>query len=357
MPWLCRSPTFHDADAARAVGLVMRDRRRQQARSARRKVIVLICLALLGLVFAHVAVASDPGLSSPSPASPQASSIKDIYWVLVAVTGVIFILVEGALILFIVRFRRRNRPRNLEGPQIHGATRLELIWTAIPIVILIGIIAFVLVKLPGINHVEAAQASGSEVEATVEGHQFYWNFLYPNGVIQVQTLTLPKGRPIRLQVRSADVVHSWWIPSLQGKFDAVPGKTNYQHFVADRTGTFTGQCGEFCGYEHPHMIGKVRIVSPAVYASWLRHQAQAQKSGTSDLGKQTWDGVCATCHALDAKGAYGPNLVGNPLLTQPVALQTLLRNGRNKMPAVGKGWTSTQMRALIRYVRRFANGG
>jgi cytochrome c oxidase subunit 2 len=324
----------------------------------RRKLTVLVCFALLGLVFAHVALADDPaGLSPRGPDSPQASRIEDIYWLLVAVTGVIFILVEGALILFIFRFRRRKRPRNLEGPQIHGATRLELIWTAIPIVILIGIVTFILVKLPGINHVESAQASGREVEATVDGHQFYWNFVYPNGVIQVQTLTLPAARPITLRIRSADVDHSWWIPPLQGKFDAIPGKTNYQHFVADKTGTYIGQCGEFCGYEHPHMVGKVKVVDASEFVSWLQRQAQAQKSGTSDLGKQTWDGVCATCHGLDAKGAYGPNLVGNPLLTQPVALQTLLRNGRNKMPAVGKGWTDTQMGALIRYVRRFANGG
>jgi cytochrome c oxidase subunit 2 len=322
-----------------------------------RKLPVLVCFALLGLAFANVALASDPGLSSPTPASPQASSIKDIYWLLVAVTGVIFILVEGALILFLIRFRRRSRPRNLEGPQIHGATRLELIWTAIPIVILIGIITFILVKLPGINHVESAQASGSTVEATVEGHQFYWNFLYPNGVIQVQTLTLPAGRRITLRIRSADVDHSWWIPSLQGKLDAIPGKTNYQHFVASKTGTYVGQCGEFCGYEHPRMVGKVKVLDSSEFDSWLRQQAQAQRSGTSDLGKQTWDGVCATCHGLDAKGGYGPSLVGNPLLTQPVALRTLLRNGRNKMPAVGKGWTATQMRALIVYVRRFANGG
>ena len=324
----------------------------------RRKLTVLVCFALLGLVFAHVALAGDPaGLSPRGPDSPQASGIEDIYWLLVAITGVIFILVEGALILFIFRFRRRSRPRNLEGPQIHGATRLELIWTAIPIVILAAIITFILVKLPGINHVESAQASGSTVEATVDGHQFYWNFRYPNGVIQVQTLTLPAKRPITLRIRSADVVHSWWIPSLHGKLDAIPGKTNYQHFVVDRPGTYVGQCGEFCGYEHPHMVGRVRALDAAEFASWLQQQAQAQRSRTSDLGKQTWDGVCATCHGLDAKGGYGPDLIGNPLLTQPVALQTLLRNGRNKMPAVGKGWTDTQMRALIRYVRRFANGG
>jgi cytochrome c oxidase subunit 2 len=312
--------------------------------------------ALLGLVLVPTALGSDPGFSSPGPESPQAARIEDIYWVLVAITGAIFVIVEGALILFIFRFRRRSRPRRLEGPQIHGATRLELIWTAIPVVILAAIVAFILVKLPGINHVESAQASGQRLDVKVEGRQFYWNFVYPNGVIQVENLTLPERRPVDLSIDSFDVDHSWWIPALDGKFDAIPGKTNHQHFVAQRTGRYVGQCGEFCGYEHPHMLASVKVVSAGEFDTWLQQQAQAQHNGTSDLGKQTWQGVCATCHGLDAKGGFGPALVGNPTLTQTNAIETLVRHGRNKMPAVGRGWSDTQMKALIAYVKRFAGG-
>jgi cytochrome c oxidase subunit 2 len=322
-----------------------------------RKATVLVCLALLGLVCAQTALAGGPGLSPQGPNSPQASGIEDIYWLLIAITGAIFVLVEGALILFIFRFRNRGRDRALEGPQIHGATRLELIWTAIPVVILAAIIAFVLVKLPGINHVDTASAGAKRLDVRVEGHQFYWNFVYPNGVIQVQTLRLPAQRPIRLNISSADVDHSWWIPSLDGKFDAIPGKTNRQNFIADHPGTFIGQCGEFCGYEHPHMVGKVKAIPDTDFTQWLQQQAQAQKNGTSDLGKQTFRGVCATCHGLDAKGGYGPSLVGNPILAQPTAIETLVRNGRNKMPGVGRGWTDTQMKALIAYLKRFNSGG
>jgi len=323
----------------------------------RRKATVLVCIALLGLVFAHVALADPVGVSPRGPDSPQASGIADIWWMLVAITGAIFILVEGALILFIFRFRSRGRSRDLEGPQIHGATRLELIWTAIPIVILAALVTFVLVKLPGINHVDSAQARGKPLEVTVEGRQFYWNFVYPNGVIQVQNLRIPAHRPITLRIVSDDVDHSWWIPPLQGKLDAIPGHTNYQHFLADRQGTFIGQCGEFCGYEHAHMVGKVKAVGGSDFDSWLGQQAQAQQNGTSDLGKQTWQGVCATCHGLDAKGSFGPPLVGSPILTQRTAIVTLLRHGRNKMPGVGRGWTDTQMNALIAYLKRFSGGG
>ena len=200
----------------------------------RRRARALVFVALLGLVLAHVALAGDPaGLSPRGPDSPQAAKIEDIYWVLLGVTGAIFVLVEGALLIFVIRFSNRGRSRALEGPQIHGATRLELIWTAIPVVILAAIAAFVLVKLPGINGADSASAAGQELIVKVEGRQFYWNFVYPNGVIQVERMRVPAQRDIKLLINSEDVDHSWWIPALQGKFDAIPGKTN--HLCSERT--------------------------------------------------------------------------------------------------------------------------
>jgi len=322
----------------------------------RRRALALVFVALLGLVLAHVALAGDPaGLSPRGPDSPQAAKIEDIYWVLIAITGAIFVLVEGALILFIIRFRNRGRSRTAEGPEIHGATRLELIWTAIPVVILAAIAAFVLVKLPGINSgSDSAKAAGPPLIVKVEGRQYYWNFIYPNGVIQVERMRVPEHRNVKLIINSGDVDHSWWIPALQGKFDAIPGKTNHLWFTADRTGTFEGQCGEFCGYEHPHMVATVQAISGSRFQSWYAKEAAAQANGTSDLGKMTFDGACATCHGFHAQGAFGPDLRGNPLLTQPGAMKTLLDNGRNKMPAVGRGWSDRQLKALLAYVKRFA---
>jgi cytochrome c oxidase subunit II len=322
----------------------------------RRRALVLVFVALLGLVLAHAALAGDPaGLSPRGPDSPQAAKIEDIYWVLIAITGAIFVLVEGALILFVIRFRNRGRSRTAEGPEIHGATRLELIWTAIPVVILAAIAAFVLVKLPGINSgSDSAKAAGPPLIVKVEGRQYYWNFIYPNGVIQVERMRVPEHRNVKLIINSEDVDHSWWIPALQGKFDAIPGKTNHLWFTADRTGTFEGQCGEFCGYEHPHMVATVQAIPGSQFQSWYAKEAAAQANGTSDLGKMTFDGVCATCHGFHAQGAFGPDLRGNPLLTQPGAMKTLLDNGRNKMPAVGRGWSDRQLKALMAYVKRFA---
>jgi cytochrome c oxidase subunit 2 len=321
----------------------------------RRRAGVLVFIALLGLVLAHVALAGDPaGLSPRGPDSPQAAKITDIYWLLLGITGAIFVLVEGALLIFVIRFRNRGRSRALEGPQIHGATRLELIWTAIPVVILAAIVAFVLVKLPGINSTGSASAAGQELTVRVEGRQFYWNFVYPNGVIQVERMRIPAQRDIKLVINSEDVDHSWWIPALQGKFDAIPGKTNHLTFKANRTGTFKGQCGEFCGYDHAHMFADVQAVPSSNFQSWYDREARAQANGTSDLGKMTFDGVCASCHGFQAQGGFGPDLRGNPVLAQPAALETLLRNGGIKMPAVGRGWTNRQMNALLGYVKRFA---
>jgi cytochrome c oxidase subunit II len=320
----------------------------------RRRAGALVVVALLGLVLAHTAFAGSGGLAPQHPESPQANSIADIYWLLIAVTGAIFVLVEGALIMFVIRFRNRGRPRMLEGPQIHGATRLELMWTAAPVVILAVIVAFVLVKLSGIDKANPASAASNSLVIRVEGRQFYWNFVYPNGVIQVKRMRVPVGRDVKLEIVSKDVDHSWWIPSLQGKFDAIPGKTNHLHFRAERAGTFEGQCGEFCGYEHPHMLATVEAMPSDQFQSWYDKEAQAQTSGTSDLGKMTFRGVCATCHGFQGQGAFGPDLQGNPIFKQPTAIKTLLRSGGIKMPAVGRGWSSRQMNALIAYTKKFS---
>jgi cytochrome c oxidase subunit II len=322
----------------------------------RRRAGALGLIALLGLSLAHAAFGGTAGLSPQSPKSPQANEIDNIYWLLIAITGAIFVLVEGALIVFIIRFRNRGRSRTLEGPQIHGATRLELLWTATPVVILAAIIAFVLVKLSGIDRANPASAANNSLVIKVEGRQFYWNFVYPNGVIQVERMRVPVGRDIKLDIVSKDVDHSWWIPSLQGKFDAIPGKTNHLHFTAEKPGTYEGQCGEFCGYEHPHMLATVEALPADQFQAWYESEAHAQTSATSDLGKMTFEGVCATCHGFQGQGLYGPDLRGNPIFKQPNAIETLLRNGGIKMPAVGRGWSERQMNALISYTKRFTAG-
>ena len=324
----------------------------------RRKSLALTCVFLLGLLLSGAAAATNGGIAPPGPRSPNAAGIRDSYWLILGITGGIFLLVEGLLVLFVVRYRGRGRARDVEGPQIRGNTQLELIWTVIPVLILAAIASFVLYKLPGVKNVPSARAQGGRLEVKVEGHQFYWEFRYPNGVVAVNRLRVPTGRVVHLSVTSPDVAHSWWIPQLGGKIDAIPGRTNHTWFRIRRPGAYKGQCAEFCGIQHAAMLATVEAVPKSDFEQWLSAQATAQAAGTSDLGRATFTGVCATCHGFRGEGFIGPKIAGNPLLNDRRGITTLLRNGRGKMPAVGQTWDDRQLNATLAYLkRRFAPKG
>jgi len=318
----------------------------------RRKIFVLVLALGAALALVAVAYAGNGGVAPPDPKSPNAERINDSYvWISIFAVA-IFVLVEGALILFIVKYRRRGRPRSAEGPQIHGATRLELIWTAIPVLILAAIAGFIFYKLPGIQDVPSAKAEGGPLKIRVDAHQFYWQFTYPNGSVSIDEMHAPVNHVVRVEIHSHDVDHSWWIPQLGGKFDAIPGDPTETWFKAEQVGTYKGRCGEFCGVLHAEMHAKVVVESRDEYDAWVKHE------GPQNLGRNEWIGVCAKCHGLDGRGGYGPAIYNNGLLIQPDALRSLLLAGQNTsgataeyMPAVGRGWTDRQFRSLEQYVK------
>jgi cytochrome c oxidase subunit II len=317
-----------------------------------RRFYALPAAILFALVFAGAA-AADAGLAPVTPESPNAQAIRQTYFVILAVTGVIFVLVEGALILFIVKFRGRGRARGQDGAQIHGATKLETASTVIPVLILAGIAAFVFVKLPTIKDVPDAKAANGALQIQVEGHQYYWQFKYPQGQVAFQRMVVPLGRVVELTVVSPDVIHSWWVPALGGKIDAIPGRTNHTWFKPQTLGSYEARCAELCGLEHAHMIGWVDVVTPAAYAKFLAAHAGAARA----IGKEVFDGVCATCHGLSGQGDFGPRLTGNSTMADTQGLEQLLRNGKNKMPAVGKDWDDETMRAATTYLKGRFGGG
>jgi cytochrome c oxidase subunit II len=322
-----------------------------------RRKLIFACLSLsaLALVLTGAALAG-AGRGAPPAESPNAAGIQDLYWIVLAVTGVVFVIVESALILFIVRFRSRGRERSVEGPQIRGHTRLELIWTAIPAVILAAIIAVVFYKLPGIKDVPEAGAAGPRMTVHVEGRQFYWRYTYPNGAVSINELVVPAQRPIYLVVTapSFDVIHSWWVPELAGKMDAIPGKVNHTWFEAPRPGIYQGQCAEFCGIEHAMMLTHVRALTNSEYGSWVARQLHV----SANIGRMTFEGACAPCHGLQGQGMIGPSLKGNATLADRQKLAQLLENGKRKMPPVGEGWSSKELASLMAYLKQeFASGG
>jgi len=316
----------------------------------RRKLPLVVLVVLLALATAGVAAAATGGFTPEHPHSPNAYRINQTYYVILGLTAGIFVLVETLLVVFIWRYRSRGRPRTVEGAQVHGHTRLELMWTAGPVLILAVIAAFVFYKLPGIADVPAA-AAGERIDVTVEGHQFYWQFDYPNGAHSINDLYVPVGKVVYLRIISADVAHSWWIPQLGGKTDAIPGRTNHTWFVADRPGVYLGQCSEFCGLYHEAMRQRVIATSARDYASYVGRTAK------TDLGRAEFVGACATCHGMTGEGGYGPNLSANPLVTQARGLEAIVRNGRNLMPPVGNTWTQAQMRALVGYLSKHVYKG
>jgi cytochrome c oxidase subunit II len=308
----------------------------------RRKLAFVVVVALTVLATAGVAVAANGGFTPQFAHSPNAHRINTAYWVILAFTSVIFVAVEGALVLFIWKYRRRGRPRTADGSQVHGNTRLEVIWTVIPVVILAVIGVVVFYELPGIKN---APAAANPVRITVEGHQYYWQFDYANGARSINDLYVPANEVVLLTVKSYDVVHSWWIPQLGGKIQAIPGKTNHIWFKADRVGTYYGQCAEFCGLYHEAMRARVIATTAADFRTYT------SKTAASALGRAEFQGVCAVCHGMQGQGGYGPALANDPLLSQATSLADIVRNGGVKMPAVGNSWTQAQMTALIKYAK------
>jgi len=314
----------------------------------RLKLPFLVLAVLVALATAGIAAASNGGFTPVTPASPNAVHIQSAYWLILGFTAAIFILVESLLVIFIVKYRSRGRPRAVEGAQVHGHTRLELIWTVFPVVILAIIAGFVFYELPNIT---PAPAAANPIHITVEGHQYYWQFDYTDSkdrARSIGTLHVPAGAVVDLKVVSPDVIHSWWIPALGGKIQAIPGRINHTWFQATKQGSFSGQCAQLCGVFHASMLATVQAGTQRQYQHYLATWHET-------IGKQIWNGVCATCHGNLGQGGYGPQINNNSLLTQPSALKGILRHGftgsQGAMPPVGDTWTPAEMNALAYYVK------
>ena len=317
----------------------------------------LALAALLALVFPPLTLAQG-GLSPPDAATPSGDTIREIYWVVLGACIVVFLLIETALVLFIVRYRGRPGTReDVEGPQVHGNTRLELAWTIAPALALLAIAIYTFVRVPAVEATPGGAEAESALTVRVQSHQFYWQYVYPNGAITFDTLYLPVDRTVTLELTALDVEHSWWVPELTGKRDAIPGTVNPLSFKPTRTGTFrNGKCAEFCGIQHAVMATTVEVVSQQEFERVLDERAP-EDADLVAFGKEEWEAACAKCHGLDGEGDIGPVIAGNTTLVNREALRQLLLEGQDTpnyesyMPPVGRAWTPRQYDALIAYVK------
>ncbi len=289
------------------------------------------------------------GLTPVTAESPNAERIEDLYWFVSFWAALVLLAVAVPLTIFVFRYRSKGRARTVEGPQIHGSTRLEIAWTLVPVVILLFVLLFTFYKLPGITLEDEARAS--DLRIRVEGRQFYWQYRYPNGVIAIDRLVAPEDRLVVLEITApeSDVNHSYWVPALGGKFDAIPGRTVATAFQAQRPGIFEGQCAEFCGIQHAKMFASIEVLPAEEFDSWLDEQSQEQEAGDSDLGEQTFVGACSKCHGPEGEGLIGPGFT-SASVGDPEAVEQIVRNGRGRMPAVGEEWEDFHMEALTDYL-------
>ncbi len=247
---------------------------------------VLGSLALAALTAAGEGQAWAGTLLPERGGSPNADSIASLYAIVLVIAAAVFLLVVAALIYALVRYRASKS--NPAGAQIHGNKRLEIAWTVAATTLIVVIAALSLARLSSIEHPGPASAKTLAAAAVagvgpaehgtlhikVVGRQYVWMYRYPGGVYSFQEMVAPVGVTVKLDIVSVDVAHSWWIPKLGGKFDAIPGLVNHTWFRIERAGLYTGQCAELCGRNHANMLAQVRGVPPAAYARWIARQRQ-----------------------------------------------------------------------------------
>ena len=276
-----------------------------KSRRRSRQLGLALALALLGsLIIAPSAFANL--LTPKSGGSPNADQIHSLYKIILYIAAVVFVIVEGALVYSVYKFRAK---KGAQAAQIHGNTRLEVGWTVAAALILLILTVVTFVKLPSIINppnsgpnglvlsaslTEPTPPNGKKLDICVTGRQYIWRFTYgstcKNGAFgaklpySYEEMVVPADTTVVLTIQSTDVIHSWWVPSLGGKVDAVPGYTTYTWFKAPHAGSvYRGQCAQLCGRQHYAMIAKVKVVTPDQYQAWLKFQANSIQQANAQV--------------------------------------------------------------------------
>lgn len=264
--------------------------------------------------------------STMAPAAVNSKMVYDLTLIIFGIAAVVFVAVEGMLLYSAIRFSRKGHETE-EPKQIEGNTRLEIAWTLLPAIVLAIVFVisartlFMLSSPSGASGQSASLASlggvapNQTMRIRVVGHQWWWEFVYPDlGVTTANEMHVPVGTRVDLQIESADVIHSFWVPQLAGKIDAIPGHSNFMWIQVTDAGRYHGQCAEFCGAQHALMRMEVVAESPDQFQAWVTQQQApaAAVSGDAAKGQQAFmSGACIGCHTIsntNAQGKSGPNL-------------------------------------------------
>ncbi len=265
-------------------------------------------------------------LSTLSPKGPSAESIQTLNIWAFAGAALVFVLVFGGGLYIIWRFRDHEPEEETFPEQVHGRTTLEIGWTLAPAVLLAALAVGTVITIIDLN-----KHDDNALQVKVEGQQWWWRYQYdldndgsfdgPNDLVTATELVIPTNREVNLTITSNDVIHSFWIPALNGKKDAVPGMDTDWKLEASEPGVFRGQCTEYCGLSHANMRMLVRALEPADYERWLDNQLQPAREpapGTeAALGKDHFEALCAQCHVI--RGQFEKAAVETPPLVSGVA--------------------------------------
>src|SRR3984893_5408924 len=280
---------------------------------------VLVLLA--GILLAAGLCMASPQVDNPIPSifkprSTPAESIYHLSFFVLAISSLIFVVVFSLLAYVVVKFRNRAADTEREPAQVYGSTQIELAWTVIPILI---VVVLFLATARVIHSIQDVPKPATALEITAIGHQFWWEFRYPEfGIVTANELHVPvsdaaRPAPTFLKLLSADTDHSFWVRQLAGKTDLIPNRVNEMWVDPHRTGVYLGQCAQYCGTQHAKMLLQVSVDSPEAFEAWVLTQKQAAKHNESEsVGKQVFETTaCVNCHAVGgttATGKFGPDL-------------------------------------------------
>jgi cytochrome c oxidase subunit 2 len=255
-------------------------------------------LKLVPFMVLFISCIENAPMDSLSPEGPYARTIDDLFWLTFWIAVGVFFLVLTILLVAVVVFR--DKPDKPEPKQIHGNTKLELLWTVIPVLILVAI------AIPTVKTIfDLAKEPENAMKVEVVGHQWWFEFKYPQyGITTANVLIIPEDKPIRLEMWSNDVMHNFWVPKLNGKRYLVPGQLTYLNLYADNAGEYWAQCGEYCGLSHSKMRARVISLSSSDFNMWVENElkeARRPEEGTlAAEGEQVYlNAGCTQCHVIN----------------------------------------------------------